>query len=100
MSILQSLISFFVVPILNLFWFLIIIRVILSWLVSFDVVNMRNAFVAQIYSFLLAITEPVLRPIRRFIPSFQGVDLSPLFLLFFIPWLTWLFQAKIYPLLG
>lgn len=100
MTILQSLISFFVVPILQIFWFLIIAQVILSWLVQFDVVNMRNAFVAQIYSFLVKITEPVLRPVRRFMPSFPGIDLAPLALLLFIPWLTWLIGTKFYAFLG
>jgi YggT family protein len=57
---------------------LLIAQVILSWLVAFNVVNTRNPFVNSVGRFLYQITEPVLRPIRRIIPSFGGIDLSPL----------------------
>jgi YggT family protein len=59
---------------------LLIAQVILSWLVAFNVVNTRNAFVSAVGRFLYQITEPALRPIRRIIPSFGGIDLSPLVL--------------------
>lgn len=54
----------------------LVITAILSWLVAFDVVNLRNPAVRQIYYALERITEPLLAPIRRFIPSLGGVDLS------------------------
>lgn len=57
---------------------LLIAQVIMSWLVSFNLVNTRHPFVNAIGRFLYQITEPVLRPIRRIIPSFGGIDLSPL----------------------
>jgi YggT family protein len=57
---------------------LLIAQVILSWLVAFNVVNTRNPFVNSVGRFLYQITEPVLRPIRRIIPSFGGIDISPL----------------------
>ena len=52
------------------------ITAILSWLVAFDVVNLRNNAVRQIYYTLERITEPLLTPIRRFVPPLGGVDLS------------------------
>ncbi|MGH6929729.1 MAG: YggT family protein, partial [Dongiaceae bacterium] len=58
----------------------LIASAILSWLVAFNVVNTRNAFVNAVGRFLYQITEPALRPIRRIIPSFGGIDLSPLVL--------------------
>jgi len=61
-------------------WFLIA-SVILSWLVSFNVVNTSNQFVSMIGEFLYRITEPALRPIRRFLPSLGGIDVSPVVLI-------------------
>ncbi len=67
--------------IISLYQFVIIAGAILSWLVAFNVVNPRNQFVAGIGRFTYAVTEPALRPIRKIIPSFGGVDLSPIVLL-------------------
>jgi len=67
--------------IISLYQFVIIAGAILSWLVAFNVVNPRNQFVAGVGRFTYAVTEPVLRHIRRFIPAFGGVDLSPIILL-------------------
>ncbi len=61
-------------------WFLIV-WVILSWLVAFNVINTYNRFVAMAMDFLHRITEPALRPIRRVIPDLGGIDISPLVLL-------------------
>jgi|SRR6185436_16499206 len=58
----------------------VIASAILSWLVAFQVVNMRNRVVGQIWYFLDAVTRPLLRPFRRFIPPLGGVDISPIFL--------------------
>ena len=54
----------------------LVIAAILSWLVAFDVVNLRNNAVRQIYYTLERVTEPLLTPIRRFVPPLGGVDLS------------------------
>jgi len=51
---------------------------VLSWLVAFGVVNTRNRFVYLVGDFLHRITEPVLAPIRRFLPNLGGIDISPL----------------------
>ena len=65
----------------------LIISAILSWLIAFNVVNTQNRIVFMIGDFLHRITEPALRPIRRFLPNLGGIDISPivlLLLLFFI----------------
>ena len=49
----------------------------MSWLVAFGVVNMRNQFIRMVVDLLYRVTEPVLRPIRRFLPNLGGVDISP-----------------------
>ena len=69
---------------LQLYTYLIVASAILSWLVAFNVVNMRNDFVRSIWGFLDAVTEPALRPIRRVLPNLGGVDISPVILLLLI----------------
>jgi YggT family protein len=61
--------------------YLIIAVAIMSWLVAFGVVNMRNSLVRSIWDAACAITDPMLRPIRRILPSMGGLDLSPLVLI-------------------
>ena len=68
---------FFIInSLLGLLVLALVITAILSWLVAFDVVNLRNPAVRQIYHALERITEPLLTPIRRFVPPLGGVDLS------------------------
>lgn len=57
---------------------------ILSWLVAFGVVNTRNRFVFLIGDFLHRVTEPVLGPVRRFMPNLGGVDISPLIVILLV----------------
>jgi YggT family protein len=66
---------------LNLYWWVIIIMAVMSWLLAFDVINMRNDFVRSIWNGVNALTEPALRPIRRFLPPIGGMDISPIVLL-------------------
>ena len=66
----------------NLVFYIIIIQAILSWLVAFDVLNLRQPFVWQIWSGLNRMTEPLYRPIRNVLPDMGGIDLSPLVVLF------------------
>jgi len=59
----------------------VIVNAIISWLVAFDVVNLRNPAMYRFVRTLDAVTEPMLRPIRRVLPSLGGMDLSPIILL-------------------
>lgn len=73
--------------ILDLYRWVLIAMIIMSWLISFNVINTRNAFVEGLWRVLNQLTEPVLRPLRRILPSFSGLDLSPIaafIVLFFI----------------
>ncbi len=76
----QSLI-WLVITLIDLYVYILIAMVILSWLFAFNVVNYNNQFVRQIHQVITQLTEPVLGPIRRFLPNLGGVDLSPLVLL-------------------
>ena len=58
----------------------VIANAIMSWLIAFDVINLRNRFAYQVARFLEAVTGPMLRPFRRFIPPIGGVDITPIFL--------------------
>jgi YggT family protein len=69
------------ITILDLYIWAIIFSAILSWLVHFNVVNSSNQLVHTIGSFLWRITEPILRPIRRFVPNLGGIDISPIVLI-------------------
>ena len=61
-------------------WF-IIAYVIMTWLVSFDVINMRNRFANQTVRFLERVNRPLLRPVSRIIPTIGGLDLSPMIII-------------------
>ena len=69
---------------LSLLKFAIIAGAILSWLEAFDVVNLRNQYVASAARVLDAVCRPVLRPFQRFIPPLGGVDITPIIALLVI----------------
>jgi len=64
--------------ILGIVWWIFLIMIVMSWLISFNVINTRNQFVATVWRVLNQITEPILKPIRRIVPNVGGLDLSPL----------------------
>ena len=66
---------------ITIYIWLLIAQAILSWLVSFGVVNRYNRVVAVVGDFLWRVTEPVLRPIRRVLPDLGGIDISPVILI-------------------
>ena len=67
--------------ILNVVWFFIIAHVIMSWLISFQILNLRQQFVAQVWYGLNRLLEPIYGPIRRILPPMGGLDLAPLVVL-------------------
>ena len=84
MSPIDGLIIYIIHPLLNLLWFVVLAGVILSWLISFNVVNTSNQFVSMVWRLTSAITEPLLAPIRRVLPPLGGMDFSPIVLLLLI----------------
>ena len=66
---------------LRLLSIVVIVQVVLSWLVAFNVVNLHQPFVRGLYTALDRMTEPAYRPIRKILPDFGGIDFSPLVLL-------------------
>ena len=67
--------------ILGLYVWVLFLSIIMSWLIMFNVVNTTNRFVYVAGDFLYKVTEPALRPIRRFLPNIGGMDISPIVLL-------------------
>lgn len=67
--------------VLDLYIFVLIAGAVLSWLAAFDVINTHNKFVRAVGELSFRLTEPALRPIRRFLPAFGNIDLSPLALI-------------------
>ena len=67
--------------VINLYVWALIIAVIMTWLVQFNVINGRNRFVFLVGDFLNRITEPALGPIRRLLPDLGGIDISPVVLI-------------------
>jgi len=86
-----------VMIILQLGIWVLIAQAILSWLIAFNVVNMRNQFVGGLWNLLHQITEPFCRPIRNALPRMSGIDLSPLILILIIIFLERVIIYYVYP---
>jgi YggT family protein len=69
---------------LELYTYVIVVMAIMSWLIAFNVINVYNDFVRSIWNALNALTEPLLRPIRRVLPNLGGIDISPVILILII----------------
>ena len=86
MNLLQSLLRYFVSPVLSLLVILIFVWVIMSWLVSFGLINLRNPMVSQIYYGINRLLTPLIAPVQRVLPSFGGLDFSPIVVLLGLQW--------------
>lgn len=85
---------------LSIFTWILIGSAIFSWLYAFNVINSSNRFVATLGQLLHNVTEPALRPIRRFMPDLGGIDISPIVLLLIIFFLRSFLWNSIYPLVA
>ncbi len=85
---------------IRIYWWVIIASAIFSWLYAFNVVNPRNQFIATIGNALYRLTEPALRPIRRFIPDLGGIDISPIVLLLALTFIEIFMHTTIEPIFG
>jgi len=71
----------FISSLITLYIYIIIASAVMSWLMAFNVVNPYNPFVRAVWQGLNAVTEPLLRPIRRWMPDLGGIDISPVVLI-------------------
>jgi len=67
--------------VITIYIWILILSVVMSWLISFNMVNTGNRFIAIVAEFLFRATEPALRPIRRVLPNLGGLDISPVILI-------------------
>ncbi len=81
MNIVGEPVLWLILTVIDIYVWIIIIGVILSWLVAFNVINTSNRFVYMVGDMTHRLTEPALGPIRRFMPNLNGIDLSPLVLI-------------------
>ena len=80
-------IFFLLDSIITIYLWIIIINAILSWLVAFNILNTQNRFVFSVLDTTYKLTDPVLNKIRRFIPMFGSIDISPVILILFLMFL-------------
>ena len=83
--------------IINIYIWLIIINVILSWLVAFNVLNTQNRFVFMILNGTYQLTDPALNKIRKFIPNLGSIDISPVILILLLIFIRNLFFELLAP---
>ena len=85
--------------ILKLYSYVIIINVILSWLIAFNIINTQNRLVYSILELSYRLTDPILNKIRRFLPSLGSLDISPIILLLLIWFIEMCMKLYIAPLI-
>ena len=73
--------------VITIYLWIIIINAVLSWLVAFNILNTQNRFVFSVLDATYKMTDPVLNKIRRFIPTFGSIDISPVILILFLMFL-------------
>ena len=71
-----------IIQIMQFYFYIILASVISSWLIAFQVINIRNQFVSQIVYLLHALTNPLFDRVRRFMPNLGNLDLSPIVVIF------------------
>ena len=86
-----------ILQVIDLYMWLVIIGVVLSWLAALNVVNLSNRFIYMVGEFINRLTEPALRPIRQMMPNLGNIDISPLVLILLLMFaqrfIIWIFQG-------
>ena len=92
-------IFYLVLQLLKLYSYVVIANVIVSWLIAFNVLNTQNRFVYSILELSYRLTDPILNRIRRFIPNFGSLDISPIILLLLIWFIEMCMKLYIAPMI-
>ena len=92
-------IFYLVLQILKLYSYVVIINVIISWLIAFNVLNTHNRLVYSILELTHRLTDPLLNRIRRFLPNLGSLDISPIILLLLIWFIEMCMKLYIAPLI-
>ena len=92
-------IFYLVLQILKLYSYVVIVNVILSWLIAFNILNTQNRFVFSILELSYRLTDPILNKIRRFLPNLGSLDISPIILLLLIWFIEMCMKLYIAPII-
>ena len=92
-------IFYLALQILKLYSYVVIANVVISWLVSFNIINTQNRFVYSILEMTYRLTEPMLYKIRRFLPNLGSLDIAPVVLLLLIWFIEMCMRLYIAPMI-
>ena len=92
-------IFYLVLQILKLYSYVVIVNVIMSWLISFNILNTQNKFVYAILELTYRLTDPFLNRIRRFLPNLGALDISPIILLLLIWFIEMCMKLYVAPMI-
>ena len=92
-------IFYLVLQILKLYSYVVIVNVLISWLITFNVLNTQNRFVYSVLEFTYRLTDPILIRIRRFLPNLGSLDISPIILLLLIWFIEMCMKLYIAPII-
>ena len=92
-------IFYLILQILKLYSYVVIVNVIISWLIAFNILNTQNRFVYSILEFTYRLTNPILNKIRRFLPNLGALDISPIILLLLIWFIEMCMKLYIAPMI-
>ena len=92
-------IFYLVLQILKLYSYVVIVNVIVSWLIAFNILNTQNRFVYSILELSYRLTDPILNRIRRFLPNLGSLDISPIILLLLIWFIEMCMKLYIAPMI-
>ncbi|MDC6469870.1 YggT family protein [Candidatus Pelagibacter sp. Uisw_099_02] len=92
-------IFYLALQILKLYSYVVIANVVISWLVSFNIINTQNRFVYSILEMTYRLTEPMLHRIRRFLPNLGSLDIAPVVLLLLIWFIEMCMKLYIAPMI-
>ena len=89
-------ITVLILTLLDIYWYVVIAAVVVSWLIVFRVINISHPIVRSAVSFLYAITEPVFRLVRRVIPPFGGIDIAPMIVIIALGLIEYTIKWSVY----
>ena len=92
-------IFYLVLQVLKLYSYVVIVNVVISWLIAFNILNTQNRFVYSILEFSYRLTDPILNRIRRFLPNLGSLDISPIILLLLIWFIEMCMKLYVAPII-
>ena len=92
-------IFYLILQILKLYSYVVIVNVIISWLIAFNILNTQNRFVYSVLELSYRLTDPILNKIRRFLPNLGSLDISPIILLLLIWFIEMCMKLYIAPMI-